>query len=420
MNRDNQGIMSRFRDFQTRHQKALDIAISVIAAIIIWTIVITTVNPPTNATIRDIPVNISGADRLEERGFAIYSVSDSALDMEVTGSRNDVRKLSASDISIDANVSNLPEGLNSVTVTYIVPPGISVDGIQSSTITVVVEKLVSIARPVEVILEGAGPGQEIQIKSVSLTQVDVSGAESLVASVASVKVNGTLEAAALDTPVDNTLAADAVDVSGNKVAGVKLAHDTISVTAVLYQTKTVPLEVVVEGSVWEGAVITETSFPANIVIKGPAALLSQISSVESEPIDIEGIYETRIFDVVPKLEKDVYVSETNEALVARFNISENGQLTFKYRAMDVKINDLASDLKAAVDIGTSEGITATVTGPVTTLRTLAAGDIVPTISAKNVTAEGQQEFVLMPYQTIGSLKVSYQPVSIMIMFRKPN
>ena len=420
MTRDNKGLMSRFRDFQTRHRKALDIAISVIAAIIIWTTVITTVNPPTNATIRDIPVTISGTERLEDRGFAIFSVSDLSLDLEVTGSRNDVRKLRASDISINADVSNLPEGVNSVTVSYSVPQGISVDGMQSGSITVVVEKLVSIARPVEVVLDGAGSGQEIQIKSVSLTQVDVSGAESLVAAVASVKVNGTLEDAALDTPVDNTLAAEAVDSSGNRVAGVRLAHDTISVTAVLYQTKTVPFEVVVEGNVWEGAVITETSFPTSIVIKGPAALLSQISSVESEPVNIEGIYETRIFDVVPKLDKDVYASETNEAFFAQFDISENGQLTFKYRAMDVKINDLSSDLRAAVDLGSSENISATVTGPVTTLRTLAAGDIVPTISAKNVSIEGQQEFVLMPYQNIGGLKVNYQPVSVMIMFRKLN
>ena len=76
MTRDNKGILTRFRDFKTRHQKALDIAVSVIAAIVIWIVVITEVNPPTTATIRDIPVTINGAERLEERGLALLSVSD--------------------------------------------------------------------------------------------------------------------------------------------------------------------------------------------------------------------------------------------------------------------------------------------------------------------------------------------------------
>ena len=400
MKQKSNGFLSDIFDFVGRHQKAVDIAVSIIAAIILWTYVITEVNPPTNATIRDIPVSISGIERLEERGLAMSSVSDFTLDMAVI-------------------VGNSSEGANEISVTYTVPQGISVDGIESSTITVNVEQLVTVSKPVEVVLEGAGTGQEIQILSQSLTQVDVSGAESLVSSVASVRVNGTLKDAALDTTVDNTLAAEAVDASGSKVTGVLLAHDTISVTAALYQTKTVPLEVTTQGSVWEGAVVTDTIFPESIVIKGPASLLSQISSVSSYPIDIEGIFEDHIFDVVPQLQEGVYVSEANEPLVARFNISENGQLVFKYRGMDIKINDIADSLKASVFLADSEaGITATVTGPITTLRTLAAGDIVPTISVKSATSEGQQEFVLSPSQTIGGLKVSYQPVSVMIYFSK--
>ena len=420
MTRDNKGILTRFRDFKTRHQKALDIAVSVIAAIVIWIVVITEVNPPTTATIRDIPVTINGAERLEERGLALLSVSDRYLDMAVIGSRNDVRRLKSSDITISASVENLSEGANSVTVTYSVPQGISVDSIESNNITVNVEQLVTVSKPVEVILEGAGSGQEIQVLSLSLTQVDVSGAESLVASVASVRINGTLKDAALDTPVANTLAAEAVDASGNKVSGVLLAHDTISVTAALYQTKTVPVEVVTEGDVWEGAVVTEIKYPEHIIIKGPASLLSQISSVASEPINIEGIYETRIFDVVPQLEEGVYVSESNDALVAQVTIATNGQLTFRYRAIDVKINDLSDSLRAAISLpDSSAGIVATVTGPVTTLRTLAAGDVVPTVSVKSITSEGQQDFVLSPYQTIGGLRVTYLPGSVTILFRKP-
>ena len=262
-------------------------------------------------------------------------------------------------------------------------------------------------------------GQEIQVLSVSLTQVDVSGAESLVASVDSVRVNGTLKDAGLDNVVANTLAAEAVDSSGAKVTGVTIAHDTISVTAALYQTKTVPLELVTEGEIWEGSELTEVRHPDHIVIKGPASMLSQISSVSSEPINIEGIYEDRLFDIIPRLEEGVFVSDTSDTLVAQFVISEYGQLTFKYRAIDIKVNDLADDLRAAISIpDNSTGITATVTGPVTTLRTLAAGDVVPTVSVKSVTAESQQEFVLSPYQNINGLKVTYQPVSIMILFRK--
>ena len=399
------------------NQKRIDIAVSVVAAILLWIYIISIVNPLSDTVIRDVPVQLEGAASLQERGYAISGTSFEKLDVYISGTRNEIKKITSSDIVIKADVSNLSAGSSNVTLVYSAPTDITVDSLESSTITINVENYVTVSKPVEVILEGAGSGQEVTIISTTLSQVDVSGAESIVASVDAIRVNGTLSKADLEKPTDYVLAAKPVDESGKEVSGVTLANKTITVTAAIFPTKTVPLEVPVTGSAWAGAVISGTEIPDTIVIKGPASQLSTISQVTARSVSIEGIYETTTLPIVPELSREVFVADASKDLKATFTIDDEGKLIYTYRARDIKINDLGPGYTATVSFGAAlDRVTALVTGPVSVLRTLAAGDITPTVSAKN-NEPGEYEFVLSPAQNISGVKIEFTPVSVMITIK---
>ena len=394
------------------NQKRIDIIISIVAAIILWIYVINIVNPPTKATLRNIPVSITGEEQLNSSGRALAIKEAYTATVEVSGSRNDMKRITEADIALSIDVSNLATGSNSVTVNAVMPAGIKLEDIESKTVTVNVEEYVTVAKPVEIVLTGAGAGEEATILKTSLSQIGVSGAESVVAKVAHVKVDGNLKDADLDKEIELNLAGVAVDAEDKEVPGVKLAQETISVNAVVYQTKSVPLNVPVTGSIWEGASLTEKKIPDTITIKGPASRLSQISEIKAKELKIDGLYETTYMDVEPILGDEVYEVDGAEPMQAVFVIAENGRLIYKYKATSIIAQNLMDKTTASFTLpeGHKE-ISADITGPVTVLRTLALGDVAPTVDAAKREA-GEYTVTLSPSRSIAGLYVRFTPGSV--------
>ena len=398
-------------------RKQIDIIISVAAAILLWFYVINIANPPVQVTLRDIPVTVTGEEELAKNKLAPVTTEGYTATVTVSGPRNVVNKIRPEDVKLSADISDLTLGTGTVQIASAAPSGITVEEIQNPGIEVVVEELATVSKPVEVVLSGATAGREATLLTSTLTQVEVSGAVSRLAQVAAVKVSGDMSGAELDKPEELMLAATPVDEEGKTVSGVRLAHESIGVTAVIYQTKTVPLEVPVEGSVWEGAVLKETEIGRNIVIKGPASRLSQISGVSAKAVDISGIYETTVFDVEPMLPGGVFEADSSEPVQAKFVIEENGKLEFKFNVGDVSVQGLGEGHTVTVTLpeGYSD-IVAKVSGPVATLRTLASGDISPMVDAEGRSA-GEMTLVLRPGRDIAGLTVEYLPSKVHLIIK---
>ena len=399
------------------NQKRIDIIVSIIAAIILWFYVINVANPSVQTTLRDMPVEITGVEALAEKGLAPVETDGYKVNITVSGPRNTVNKIKPEDIKLTADISELPAGSGTAHVKAELPSGLTIADLQDVGVSVAVEELATVSKPVEVVLSGSSAGKEATVLSSRLTQVEVSGAVSKLAAVTSVRVSGDLSGAEVDKPMDLMLAATPVDESGKQVSGVKLAHDVIGVSAVMYQTKTVPLEVPVEGSVWEGAVLEKTEIGKTIIIKGPASRLSQISGITAKPVEIEGIYESTIFDVEPIIPAGVFEADSSEPVQASFVISENGQLTFTFKASAVTILNVPEGHTAEIVLAEgTQGISAKISGPVTTLRTLASGDIAPVADAAG-RAEGDHSVALQPSRSITGLSVEYTPSKVTLTIK---
>ena len=389
--------------------RRIDLAVSIIAAIALWFYVVNILNPPITVQFRDVPIAITGEADLESFGLALREGTELKTTVSVKGPRNVVNGVRTEDIILTVDVSALEKGQAIAPVHAQLPSGVSLGELQSPNVELTVEELVSVSKPVTVVLTGSSEGREATLLPGTLTQMVVTGASSQVALVDSVLVSGDLTGSELDVEKEMLLAGVPVDESGRKVTGVRLANDAISVNAVLYQTKSVPLSVPVEGSVWEGASLTSSNISPTIIIKGPASLLSQISGIEAEPVDIDGMYESAVLDVVPKIPGGVFVADSSPKASAEFVISDTGSLTFDFNTEDIVLKDLVEGLDASIILPEGyKNVVAVVTGKVSTLRTLAAGEIAPVVSAAGLTAGEHLESIL-PSQNISGLTVVYSP-----------
>ena len=82
--------------------KLISVLLSVAMAFGLWYYVITVISPDTTDTFYDIPVVLVGETALEERGLMVTSVSNTTVDLTLTGNRSDLNQLTRENITLKA------------------------------------------------------------------------------------------------------------------------------------------------------------------------------------------------------------------------------------------------------------------------------------------------------------------------------
>ena len=89
--------------------KGLRFLLSLVIALGIWLFVVSVVSPESEVEIRDIPVILDGEGALADRNLIVVSDKNFTVDLKLFGSRVDLNKLSASNITIVADLSQITE-----------------------------------------------------------------------------------------------------------------------------------------------------------------------------------------------------------------------------------------------------------------------------------------------------------------------
>lgn len=265
--------------------------LSLLLAIALWAFVLGEVDPTVKKTIYDVPVEFANVEQLENRDLAMATMEGYYVDIVVEGARSDVGKLEISDIQAVADLYGYKKGENHIAVDVTVPGAVSLDEIKTPEITVVLEELVAVSKPVTVEFTGTtADNTEASLIEVTPSQVEVKGAESVVNKVDSVRVQIDATELTEETEIFNEVPA-AWTKKGKLIKDVSISANTVEVEAVLHHTKVVSLELKVTGNP-EGK--AEVTVPKEITIKGPAEALARITSIAADAIDISEVTETEL------------------------------------------------------------------------------------------------------------------------------
>ena len=141
--------------------RIVELVLAVFIAVALWAYVINVVNPPTEVTLRNIPVDLTGQEVMNYNKLAIVGEGDYTVDVVLSGARKDIAGVTADDVSATADLSSMKLGQNYIDVDVKSRRDtLSVADVRSPRIQVYVEELVVVDKPLNINYSAAAEGYE--------------------------------------------------------------------------------------------------------------------------------------------------------------------------------------------------------------------------------------------------------------------
>ena len=322
-------------------EKTITIIISILVALFLWAYVLGEVNPTTQQTIANVPVQLLNIQSLTARELAISGDGKYTVNVIIEGKRSDIMNITAQDIIAEADLFGWSKGENFVPVNVIAPEALKVLEAKPAKVEVTIEDLVALSKQVEVIFRGDMPADteegSVEVKPAA---IEITGARSEVESVTSVQV--TVDVADFSAEGDTVqVVATAVNYAGMPVENIKLSATYIQVFAKLLRVKEVPLDVSIIGELADG-LGAELSVPETIKIKGERSVIEGITSISAEPVDVTGVTGNGTVSVKVILPEGVELAKGHENIQAGVTIEETSTKVFQYTADEIVLEGLTT------------------------------------------------------------------------------
>lgn len=356
----------------------INMIIALLIAIGLWVYVVGVENPKKDIQIKDVPITFVNGDTLAESDLTLLSVSDSYVDVQVTGVRSEIRNVDRNDIKITADLEGYKAGEHTIRLQIGRINNVEIETKQK--ISIVVDQLITEEKPVEVTLDGSiSDDIEPYIVQVSQQTANVTGAKTLVDRIE--KIEAPLDIGKVESELKSfTVNLRPVDSEGETVRNVEVSADSVSVSAVNLNKKTVRLDVPVIGA--ESLDVERTvTVPKTITIKGLNEDLSKVSLITAEPLDISQIYEDMVLKVVPILPDGVEAASDSQKLQAQVTVRGMESRSFEYSEEAVVAEGVAENMTVTLD---DMDIVLHVTGRDTIIETLTGDEFSFVVNVRNM------------------------------------
>ena len=372
--------------------------LAVVIAFGLWLYVMSVENPEHQETYSGIPVSISGEGFLTERGLMITGGTDSTATIRVSGSRSDLYKLSPSDITLIADVSNISKaGEHQVTYTVRYPGDIASGALQTQSrtpdaITLTVEEKVTKTLEIEPIYSGTMAEDywvdkenaklvDVNDPTLPLTSITVSGPKSVMDQItrATIAVDLTNRTQSFWDNYRPTLCNDAgapVDLKGLVQANI----GEVRLELRIQRIKEIPLKVnVVDGGGATQATSTIDIQPKTIRVAGNETVLEGLEYINLGTLklgDLESDIEMAFGIFLP--EGVTNLSDVNEALV---KVSFPTLQIREFKVENIRAVNVPEGMEVEF---LTQSVTVKVRGPHNAVQAMTAGDLAVVVDFSNM------------------------------------
>lgn len=343
--------------------------VSILAAFILWLVVVNVDDPVISKSYSGIPVEIQNEDVLTEQGKCYEILNDSAtINVVVTAKRSvldgmskdyikataDLRQLTALDtIPIEVRSTRFSDRIESVTT-------------RETGVKVNIENLIKKEVAVTIGHEGE-PAEGYMLAGVenALSTVVVSGPESLVSRVSKIMAVADISGISRDFTVTEPLYPyDAADefMDDDRIS---LSRTVTEIKYIIYATKTIPITSGYSGTPATGYGVAGTVMcdPMNVVIAGKGENYDDMEVIYISPdeVSVEGATSdvTKVVSVKDYLPTGVIFADPafNEDVNVIVAISENERKVIDVPLANITIDNVPDGYVAnIVDIGGSVGV----------------------------------------------------------------
>lgn len=232
-----------------------------------------------------IPVKIVNTS---DTPLSVISGYNSTVDVKLEGKKGTVRSITADDIEIVADVSDITSaGRHTVPIDISAPEGATVVSQSLSSVSVYMDKTISITVPVQVRYSAymLDDGYELGDAVPSISQITVSGPENILKDVYAAETS--LDLGHITGSVVMTGDLVLIDADGSEISNpyVKLQTGAVQVSVPLQTVKTLPLTVDFKYGYINETNSSVTVTPAEIEVKGEVSVLEGLEKLSVATID---------------------------------------------------------------------------------------------------------------------------------------
>lgn len=340
-----------------KKNKLVSILIAVAISVCLWGYVVTTVTPEDSQWIRNIPVTFTNEDGLfSDRNLTLTRGRDATVDLKLYGTRQNLLKLSNSNISILVDLSNVLEpGEWALKYTVEMPEtvnddDISIEARSTYEINVKVDLLSVKEVAVQAVFQGSVADGYVQDPiELEYDTLEISGPQDQVEQVDHAEV--VLQRDNLSKTVSDSLSYTLVNADGETVSAdeIHCSVDKIGVMMTVSMVKELPLTVqfIDGGGATEEHTVSSIE-PSIITVKGAAEELEGLNSLNIGNIDLSVVPTsttyTKDFNIVlPDNITNMTGEETATVTVDLKNLKEK-----TFRVTNLEVANTPSDLKATL------------------------------------------------------------------------
>ncbi len=301
--------------------------VSIAAAIVVWFYVVYQENPVYTQWVPNVSVNRDNISGDFENGkLVIISISTDDTDVKISGRRRIVSSIDASAASAsidmskitDAGTYNLPINVKFAT------DGVEVTQIRPNYCTVVVDRVVTEEREIEVITKGeVATGNALDDITINPTTVKLTGPQSTVGTVAGCSITVDLTDASED--IKGLYKIKLFDEQGEEITDGSIIKNVEYTDMYCSVSSAKELKVTPDLSSEtnaNGQTITAVCEPDTITVKGKTAALGNIEEVYTEAIDVSQINEDTELELNLLLPDGLFYSDGNTTVKVKLTIAK--------------------------------------------------------------------------------------------------
>lgn len=273
---------------ESKYENIVAKVLCVLAAVVLWFYVVITDTATDERTFTGIAVSIRNLDAVEDTlGLSVITGYDNTVDITVGGTKNEVSRISADDITAYVDVKNITSpGEYTLEVKTSLPGSLTASSISSNYITLYIDKRTSVSVPIQVVpyftIES---NYTLGTPELSIDSVNVSGPAEELAQIDHARV--TLDLGRVTKSISSTGTLELIDKSGAVITNpyVKLQSSEVSVYYPVYTYKDVPLTVSYKYNYYNTSNVSIAITPSTVRLKGDPDVLDGLSSIVLTQLD---------------------------------------------------------------------------------------------------------------------------------------
>lgn len=378
---------------------------TLVVAILLWSYVMSEVNPVIRKEFKNITVNYLNVQSLERQGLVIMSPESAKVNVEITGKKKEVDKVLASNIYAEVDLSGYGEGQVRVPISVKLlnnTADVSVSNISPQEVLFTLEK--TIPKEITITPETIGELDEKYVVGDIVSEPEtiiIRGPRSWVNEVD--KAVATVDVTNKTKDFTDTVPIKLLNGEGEEVVGVEKEPSFAKLTVPILQTKDLPVELVIEGDTPENISITNILVnPSTVTVKGHEEINS-LTKIETKPVDVNQLLDVNTIEVELDLPEGVELLDPNIKVVVTYTLEETVEKSFQYKVSEMEILNLSRDLKLD-DESLNKTVTVTIKGLKANLDNVDKNDLTPSVDLRDL-GEGTHQ-VTLTWPTVENIIIS--------------